>query len=399
MPRYRSAYFALFVFVFLTRTMWVCAQRPVEIPREEVPRERTEDANGRAEEEELRRAAEGGFHVYLPPGAILLLPDQAAALKEPQTLRWEKTQDASGHPTLRASSSMPGFGSMDLATLKKLLDRGGTFVNEGGVPRDKDLRLLIDAYPDRLITHEPESANRDPQAIRAAIALGDRPLNPARVKVFNALPHETELQGHFQEQTRMGVGGTLDYWKGLHEDIGASSGGMLPHRATRDAVLEELRSGTSDVLMLYAHFDGEQLYMPGAHGGTIRVDELAQIDRRSDPRVRNRIIVLVACSTGARTLENPRSLTSVLLEKGIARTVMATDRPYDSREIPTLLTRLANGTPLRKAVGLHTQTATQSPGSGPAREQSGSFLQQFVELRSPVLNGPAERGEREGWGE
>jgi len=273
---------------------------------------------------------------------------------------------------------------MDLGALKQSLERGRIFINEGSLPRGNEWRALNDAYPEQMITHEPESANRDEKAIRDAIHLGERPLDPARVKVFNALPHETELQEHFQEQNRMGIGGTLDYWRGLHEDIQARSGAVLPHRATKEALLEELRSGTSDVLMLYAHFDGEHLYMPGARGGSISIQELAQIDRTRDPRVRERIVILVACKAGARTPEDPRSLSSVLLEKGIARTVMATGRPYDSREIPGLLTRLANGAPLRTAAGRHTPNAGNPKGANPAQGagpmQGGSYLQQFVEL-------------------
>jgi hypothetical protein len=155
---------------------------------------------------------------------------------------------------------------------------------------------------------------------------------------------------------------------------------MLPQRATKEALLKELRSGTSDVLVLYAHFDDGLLYMPGAHGGTISIHELEQIDRTKDPSVRERVVVLVSCKTAARTTEDPHSLASVLLEKGIARTVMATDRPYDSRDIPALLKRVASGLPLREAVALPTQ-----PSPGAATAQRASYLQQYVELQVPAV--------------
>jgi hypothetical protein len=55
----------------------------------------------------------------------------------------------------------------------------------------------------------------------------------------------------------------------------------------------------------------------------------------------------------------PASLVSLLLQKGIGRTVFATQFPYDARQIPDLMQRL-------------------SSGAGP--RAGGGQLRQYVEL-------------------
>src|SRR5579859_5057769 len=196
-----------------------------------------------------------------------------------------------------------------------------TIISTGALPADRALRqrwrALNDKYADRIITHEPESANKTAAGIAAAVALGDRPLNPAKVKIFNALPQERDLHNFAVEQNRMLIGGTPDTWRKLNEEIQKRSEGFQEVKmANRKEVLEEFRSGTSSTMILYAHFSDGHLYMPGAHGGSISIDEIKQIVR-NDPGAKNRVIILAACSTGAR-IADTRSLTSVLLENGIA---------------------------------------------------------------------------------
>ncbi len=254
-------------------------------------------------------------------------------------------------------------------------DARRTIISIGALPADRALRqqwrALNDKYADRIITHEPESANKTSQSISAAVALGDRPLDPATVKIFNALPQERELHNFTAEQNRMLIGGTPETWRKLNEEIQKQSEGFREVKtATRNEVLEEFRTGTSSTMILYAHFTDGHLYMPGAHGGSISIDEIKQIVR-DDPGAKSRVIILAACSTGARTADT-RSLTSVLLENGIAGTVMATDRPYDAKLIPGLIERLKSGVPLRRA-GAQGQPENQ--------RQPGVHLQQYVELR------------------
>jgi hypothetical protein len=355
----------IFAILILLCAIPALAQEFPHPPEEERPPSEhegnpAEDANG------LKELA-GSSHIDRALPAELLRNIYST---HPTMLQWEETRDSSGHPSWTATPQTSGQASpIDLKGVDDMLSKGHTIVNTGKMPPGRMWRDLNTKYPGQIVTHEPESANRDPQKISDALALGNLPLDPATVKVFNALPQEKGMLEYFTEQSRMGIGGTLKDWQTINEQIKEKSGAKgLPHEvmpptATKKAFLDELRYGTSSVVILYAHFDGLKLYMPGAHGGTVSIDEIAQIDRTGDPRVRNRVIILAACSAGAR-LEDPRSLTSVLLEKGIARTVMATDRPYDARQIPDLLARLGNRTALRKA---------------------GGQLQQYVELRAPAL--------------
>jgi hypothetical protein len=88
------------------------------------------------------------------------------------------------------------------------------------------------------------------------------------------------------------------------------------------------------------------------------VDEIAAVDRTRGLSV-NRVIVLAACNAAVKS---PTSLVSMLLQKGIARTVLATDQTYDARDIPALMARLKSQTPLRRAAGqLHQYVELKLP--------------------------------------
>jgi hypothetical protein len=222
---------------------------------------------------------------------------------------------------------------------------------------------LTAGLTDKIVIHEKTSANADPRAIHEATELGGRVLDPGTTKVFNALPQETDPRASSIELQRMGgIVGTRDAWAAVNRRIRESAEGFTVHSAKKTALLSELQYGNSSVVVIYAHFDGERLYLPGSNGETMSVDEIASIDRTRDSTVRNRVIILASCSTAAKPVNSQaQSLVQVLLQKGIARTVFATDRPYDARDIPALMARLK---------------------SMPLREASGA-LQQHVELEQP----------------
>jgi hypothetical protein len=281
--------------------------------------------------------------------------------QDPSGLFWTATESNEGGSAQRSLRS---------AELEELFHSGATVVSSGDVPNGPQWRDFTKGYPGQVVTHEPESANRDRRAIAEAVALGDKPIDLATVKVFNALPQETDFEPSVKERGLMQIGGTTRAWELINQRIIAASAGFSSEVATRKALLDELQYGNSSVIVVYAHFDGNQLYMPGSNGQTVTVDDIAKIVRTRDSRVASRVIVLAACSTAAKP-PNTRSLTSVLLQKGIARTVWATDHPYDARDIPDLLKRLKAQTPLRKA---------------------GGQLQQYVNLHfSNRLPGPLPR--------
>jgi hypothetical protein len=255
--------------------------------------------------------------------------------------------------------------------LEKLYASGYPVVNSGDVPSGSNWRAFTADKGEFTVVHEKGSANRDWEEVSGATALANHPLDPAHTVVFNALPQETEREAGVRERSRMGVAGSTAAWKAVNERIGKASEGYQSHLATKQALLDELQHGTADVIVVYAHFDGERLHLPGGSGAnhgslsdhTISIEELAKIDRAMSPMslANPRVIVLAACNTASHPA-NVDSLVQVLLKRGIARTVLATDQPYDARDIPDLMQRLQAKTPLRKA---------------------GGQLRQYVELHPP----------------
>jgi hypothetical protein len=117
--------------------------------------------------------------------------------------------------------------------LDQLLSFGATIVNSGDVPNGKAWREFTLNHPGQLVTHEATSANRDRRSISEAVALADKPLNPATVTVFNALPRETDPNLSRSELTRMKIVGTTREWKLVNDNIEAASGGFSSHVATK----------------------------------------------------------------------------------------------------------------------------------------------------------------------
>ena len=228
------------------------------------------------------------------------------------------------------------------AELDSMYGSGATVVNSGDVPHGPSWRAYAASHPGKAVIHEKNSANADWKAIREATALAEKTLDPASTKVFNALPQETDEEASRLERARMGgIVGTREAWQAVNQRIRESAEGFHSQVADKQSLMDELQHGRASVVVIYAHFDGVRLYMPGVNGETISVDEIRRINRTGDSTVGHRTIVLAACSTAAAPGGNgAQSLVQVLLENGVARNVFATDRPYDARDIPALLTSL-----------------------------------------------------------
>jgi hypothetical protein len=270
---------------------------------------------------------------------------------------------------------------LDLDAVAEELKLGRTIVSTGAQPSDSEWgqqwRDLKKKYPSQFIIHEPESANNDKVSISAAIALGDKPIDPAKVKIFNALPQAQDIYNFSIEQNRMLIGGTPESWRTLNEQIKQRSEGFGDVRvATKKELLEELRSGTSDTIIVYAHLANGDIYLPTpvypldqtdlfgeANGERISIEEFEQVVR-NDSGAKNRVIILAACDAGSRT-EETRALTSVMLQNRHAGAVWAIDRPFDAKLIPELMKAVKSGQTLRLAL-------------------AQVHLQQYVEVRFPT---------------
>jgi len=360
----------------------VAAAAQFERPREEVrPSEHPDEPS--KEERQLHEAEATHFEIdtrNLTPSERLRMrwwlewkvqgehgPPPVAPARH---LNWVRTRHANNtsdyaaydvSPTL-TSSSQP----LTSDQLHSIYNSGSAIVNSGDVPRGSNWAELTGNKGAVTVIHQQESLNRDWNQISQATALADRPLPPARTVIFNALPQETAPRASEDELRRMNIVGKTESWKALNDQIRNSSAGIQSHVATKQALLTELATGDSDVIVVYAHFDGLRLHLPGGSAAnhanladyTIGVDELAKINRTGSP-AKNRVIVLAACSTAAHA-SNADSLVQVLLKQGIAGSVLATDKPYDARNIPDLMQRLKSQQPLR---------------------QAGGQLRQYVELR------------------
>lgn len=307
------------------------AQHPIEIPREEAPRERMEAP-------------------IIPNGHLTGRVGRLAIPGLERQIVWKKTADGSYEAfDEKSNSSTP----LDAAALKALYASGAPVVHLGDVPPASQLREITGGESDQTVIRKKSSVNQDAKSIARATMLASRPLSPENTVIFNALPQERDAAASKQERSRMQIVGTGEAWGSLNDGIERASEGFKSQTASKAALLEEFRTGTSNVVVIYAHFDGTRLHLPGKEGSlgdnSISLEELSQIDRSGQPA--NRLVILVACNTAAPSANKGPSLVNVMLEKGIARSVMATDRPYDARDIPALMERFRQGTPVREAGG------------------------------------------------
>ena len=205
-------------------------------------------------------------------------------------------------------------------------------------------KFIIAKYPEHSIIHEKDSANQNQADLNWAMEVASRPVDPAKTVIFNATPQQRDASNFSSEKARMAIGGEAEDWAELNDDIARRSRGFPPARvATRAALLHEFATGTSNVILVYAHFDGATLHMPdtaGHQGVGITLADIDSLPNRSDAK--DRVIVLVACSTG-KAAAGDASLVSLLLKKRLARVVLATALPYDAQRIPAFLERLASG--------------------------------------------------------
>ena len=382
----RLSYKAISAVVLALSCALMRAQEPMpkmEAPTPHTPEEERVNGEGELPATDLIFAP-GASHIDVPPEILISrrrADVQAMNVPVPAThIEWVRVRNQDGtsayHGYQVNESNASGPAPRRLLStqeLDKIYSTGQTVVNSGDVPSGQNWHAYTADKGDFTVVHEKGSANSTWDAVSGAVALGDQPLNPQRAVIFNALPHETELRASQREHMRMQIGGSTKAWKDLNDRIAHASDKIQSKVATKKELLDELAHGNADVIVVYAHFDGERLHLPGGSAAnhenlsdySISVDEIAKIDRATNSSpgngARNRVIVLASCST-ARHQGNVDSLAQVLLKHGIARTVFATDQPYDANNIPDMMERLQAQAPLRKATGQ---------------------LRQYVELRRP----------------
>lgn len=326
------------------------ALRAQEGPRPEAPRGSEGDRNAtdqdRKQQEELDKRAKEGFSVQARPGERLTTLEERAEERlhpKPLEIHWEK--NSGGNPRYLAYRIEDG--KQTLLTQPQILalyHDGQRVLNTGVATQDPAWHKFTAPLADQTIVHEEESANRSNADLDWAMEVAGRPLDPAKTVVFSALPQQSAPRASFKERQRMQIGGSGEAWTQLNGRIEKSGAKFAPAKvATKDALLKEFEQGTSNVILVYAHFDGNILHMPDADGkpgeGISMADFAALADR---PDAKDRVIILVACST-ARAAPGDTSLVSLLLKKRLARVVFATAFPIDAQHIPDFLKNLSAG--------------------------------------------------------
>jgi len=314
------------------------------------------------EADRLSRSPGSGGRIVLEPGEHLRVSRERDVFEHelghpPVQILWKKSMGANHqikYDAFRQDPNTPPPGIwIDGNALMAIQNSHEPVIHTGEVPSGPKWQEFTSTH-NNVVIHPSGSQNANLASITLASALGATMLEPRTTRIFNALPQQTDAAASLRERHRMGLDhtGTAEAWRSVNDEIRATTKGYETHVATRQALLDELQHGSSDVVIVYAHFDGKMLHLPGDAGtlaeNTITVSDLAKMNRVGDPAVRERIIVLAACSTASPV--NGQSLAQVLLKTGIARTVFATDRPYDAREIGDLMTRLKSNS-VRSAGG------------------------------------------------
>jgi hypothetical protein len=137
---------------------------------------------------------------------------------------------------------------------------------------------------------------------------------------------------------------------------GSLDGMISSSVAEKDIVLRELREGSADVVLIFAHSNGTKIYMPGKSGSSISLAELSAMKRQTAP---DRVVVLVACDAGAVN-KDTQSLAEALLAGKLARTVFAYPGAISPSYVPEMLERLRSGISLRSALSGLYQIVTLS---------------------------------------
>ena len=188
----------------------------------------------------------------------------------------------------------------------------------------------------------PGSPNLMQGHTMVAARLGERSLNPAKTRILSALPDATRVISFF-ELSRMGLASDeAAKWRNVNTDIQnkiANSASPV-EKATKSNVLDELAKGDSDVVVLIAHSDGKDIYLPGLFGGKLSFAEIESIRREEAP---NRVIVLLVCHAGTVS-GTVTSFSEVIIKNKLAKTVLASPKLVGAEAVPQLLADLTSKT-------------------------------------------------------
>jgi hypothetical protein len=243
-------------------------------------------------------------------------------------------------------------------------------VQAGAIPPSESLERLFEPNYKSIIRRIEGSPNETFGDVFQASALGDRGLRRKNVSILNALPVNANWSAGNLELKRLGLGGTVQEWRALDQELYQQGAQWKDYqRATKRALLHELATGDTDVLIIFAHASSQRLYLPGIFGGSISSRDLSRIRRTKMP---HRIVILLACNTLKSDQSRP-PLAEQILRNRLAQTVFAADTQVGAHDIPVILWQLAGGKTPRDSMPMLKQIVRVNPHRFPARDLGGSI--------------------------
>jgi hypothetical protein len=167
-----------------------------------------------------------------------------------------------------------------------------------------------------------------------------------KLTILNGLPRDS--------QTVMSMGalaGDANVWLDLRSKVEDTLDGYEVQRInSREAFIDELSQGESDIIILVAHSTGMNLYL---NGEQMSIEEIKALPSRRIPSRRPRLAVLVSCKTGKPTAielgwrrffrKQIVPLAQILVEKGYVDKVIAPDHDIRGPESLIVLQRALDG--------------------------------------------------------
>ena len=224
----------------------------------------------------------------------------AAAMHGGAAIYWSKPEPYKYSATSVGVTFTPETPPLQASELKQLYKSSSFIVHFGEVPQGPKFDEITQGFLGRTVIHEMGSANDTSEKITNAIELSNVRLSPNTTKIFNALPYERNGKCSQAELKRMRILGNRQAWESLNKQINALSVGWQSYAANKADILKELETGTNQDLIIYAHFDGTYLYLPGAEGEKISLSEIEAVRRREDSLAARRTIILAACGTAVK---------------------------------------------------------------------------------------------------
>ncbi len=273
---------------------------------------------------DLSPRGEDGLGGYFPPTTFMTFGPEGILIER------SDPNQVLGTSRLVRSLTFPYF-------LSGNFKMGDLFVLRGDVSSKDEMLLRLYGYTVRVSNASPK---QDDKEMESAGRLAVKAFEPDSSVVMNALPFETVRSR--EELARMGLMGTASHWRSARQEITAAAGKIPIRVATKEAILEELRNGYSDVLFVIAHSDSNAIFLPGIAGGKIAIKELDSIKRQSTPY---RAIVLLACKAGGINGKT-QSIAEALIKNHLASIVFASDDLIYTRDVAAMLKRLQGDTSL-----------------------------------------------------